>query len=249
MKKRLFICMVFVACCISITNAQNLDKGLIRYKVVDFEMGGEMFDKMDAEQAKQVKATMAPMMQKFTQTIAWDGENQVYETQMAGLSTTKIFTDLAKKKSISYMDLMGQKYKIVSSIPEDNQNLSPELKEFRNDTKTIAGYDCYKVIYKVDMSKIMEIDNSIKNVKLPKDTQFEVYLTEKIKPSSYFTSSQGVKLKGMPLEMSFNMQGIKMKLEAYEVNNNVDKSFFDQPSGYKETSQEDFIKKAGKIGK
>lgn len=249
MKNLLIIQLLIATYCISILNAQNLDKGVIRYKVIDFEMGGEMFDKMDAEQAKQVKATMAPMMQKFTQTIAWDGENQVYETQMAGLSTSKIFTDLDKKQSISYIDMMGQKYKIVSPVPEENQNLTPDLKEYRNDTKTIAGYDCYKVIYHVDLSKIMEKDKSIKNDKLPKDSQFEVYITEKIKPSSYFTSSQGVKLKGMPLEMSFNMQGVKMKLEAYEVNNTVDKNFFVQPAGYKEMSQEDFIKKAGKIGR
>lgn len=250
MKNLLFIYLLISTFCISILNAQNLDKGVISYKVVDFEMGGAMFDNMDAEQAKQVKATMAPMMQNFTQTIAWDGQNQVGETKMGGMSATKVFTDMAKKQSISYSDIMGQKYKIVSPIPEDNKNeTTADIKEFKNDTKTIAGYDCYKVVYHVDLSKTMENVKGDKNANLTKDTQFEAYITEKIKPSSYISASQGVKLKGMPLEMSFNMQGMKMKLEAYEVKNTVDKSFFIEPTGYKEISLEDFQKKTGKMRK
>ena len=45
------------------------------------------------------------------------------------------------------------------------------------------------------------------------------------------------------------MQGMKMKLEAYEVKNTVDKSFFIEPTGYKEISLEDFQKKTGKMRK
>ena len=228
---------------------QKLERGTIKYEVADFEVSSELLGQTNKTNEKEMKAMVEPMIKGFTQTIAWDGNIQASELNMGGLSTTKVITDLKKKQNNTYMNVMNKRYNISSVIPDaKDKPMTSDFKEFKTERKKIAGYDCYKVVYTVDMSSLAKATKEKGKTKMGSKFEMVAYVTDKIKPSAYLNSTQGVSLNGMPLEYSLNAQGMKLILVAKEVKNSVDKNFFIPPKGYQEITQAEFEQKMMQLG-
>lgn len=230
--------------------SQEIKQGVVTYKVTDFEIEGKLSGEMSPDDAKELKGFMAPMIAELKQTIAWDEDSQYIEINLAGILTNKIFTDLKKHQNITYMDLMGQKYKIVSDIPPMN-SAALSTKEFISDSKIIAGYKCYKVVYSLvapDFSRSIP-EHSEKENRETNNVELTAYITDLIKPSAYLSLIQGTTLKGLPLEFNLSLQGMNLKLEATEVKTKVDKKLFIQPTGYQEMTIAEFEQMMAKLGK
>ncbi len=244
------ICILWFGVQVNLILAQKLNRGTITYQVADFDISQEMLGKGNNANMKEMKAMMEPMIKGFTQTMAWDGDLQVTELNMGGLSSTKVFTDLSKNQNATFMNLMGQKYKITSILPDSKtKNASVNPKEFKSIRKKIAGYDCYKVTYMVDLSGVQSKTPDKQKTKASSKVELVAYITDKIKPSAYLSSTQGAPLNGMPLEFSMETQGMKLKLVAKDVKPTIEKSFMTQPKGYQEMTQAEFEKKMKTLGK
>jgi len=150
-----------------------------------------------------------------------------------GFQKTSTISDVKSGTSVMLMDVMGNKYKIISDPKKDEKKTDISVK-YLDETKEIAGYKCKKaeITYK-DKSGAGEMVSTI-------------YYTEEI--SNYMgndsRSSQFKDIKGMPLEYEMKAdRGLKMKMTAKSVSKEkVPDSQFDIPADYKETTVEDMQK-------
>jgi hypothetical protein len=163
---------------------------------------------------------------------------------------TTVFSD--GKVYTMLMDLMGNKSGYKATREEmDAENVvkkadKPKI-EYTSEKKTIAGYECSKVIMtSLDKDK--------------KETKSYIWVTDKIKANNSMRgNNRGMmdlsELKGYPLgmEMASSMQGqdIKVAIMATEVLTTPldDKIFIPETTGYTLTSYKEFLAKQKSMGR
>ena len=151
-----------------------------------------------------------------SETIKYiDGQRiRIEQTMLMG--TQVVISDFAANTSIVLMDILGNKIAMV--VPEEEMEneaqatTSIEINYFK-DSKTIAGYKCKKAVITGDGFETPAI----------------VYYTTKIP----YTEDQFKGLKGLPLEMTVNSEGMQMVLSATSVQKKeVEESMFVIPDDY-----------------
>ncbi len=213
-------------------NGQVLQKGTIKMEISDVKT-----DNTDLQQmVSAMKGTMIHI--QFA-----DKKQQVSLEMMGGLMKTNTYVDLHTKSSESYMDMMGQKIKMVIGA-EDMETQADATKQMlgeegitydRTQTKEILGYPCYKASG--------EIKTNGQTIKLV------FWITDMIKvPQTYVQNLQALELKGTPLETHADMGMMEMTYVATEVEKTLKDDFFKRPDGdYKEMTLEE-LKQMGMSG-
>jgi len=208
----------------------------------------EMYIKMEITDVKSDNQEMAQMleMMKGTETEVFykDGLSLTKVNMMGGMVNIKNIVDKDGNTNM-YMDAMGNKMHVESSkleadkLKAENPNPMGDL-EFeydKTDTKTIAGYECYKMTAK------------------PKGDagglELSGYITEEIKINA--SVIQGVDMAdfpGFPLEYNLNMGGqMNLIVTTVELKDAVDNSVFKiDNAGYKKMTMEEFMGAMGGMG-
>jgi GLPGLI family protein len=158
-------------------------------------------------------------------TVTMKGDKSRTDLKMGPQATTAV-ADAKAKTSFTLLDIMGQKYKVVTKVDEKPANLT--IKELP-ETKEIAGYTCKKA-----------------EVTSPASPDpITVYYTEKIGNNGYNTQIKGI--KGYPLAFEINQSGVKISYNAKSVSTEkvMDSKFDVDCTGYKEITQEELMKSMG----
>ena len=227
----------------------QITTGALEMKFEDFEMN------IPEEQDDVSQEQMAGIFEQMKMTIYFKPEMAVMKMNMMGMMDMSIFY----KDGIQtqYMDMMGQKMKIVSNTSEqlDELGISKEkLKDLykvnrdKMDTKQILDFTCHKTTVRVDLARLSE-KLTKQDTPMPeemKNVEMTFYVTEELQMDGYsYQQLPGFEMKGVPLEMAFDMGPMKMVMKATSFTKNIDASVFNPPAGdYIEMTAEE-LKKMG----
>lgn len=209
-----FTCSTYI----SFAQKKSDFEGIIKFKIEYAEMDEAM-------------APYASMLPKDIVMKIKDGKSRT-EQSMGMAGNTTIITDQQSKQVITLMDMMGNKFKIVSKMDENDKAADRDVEIVHlSETKTIAGYLCKKAEI-----RIKETDDLL-----------TIYYTEDIsgdlmpnKPAEY----KG--LKGFPMEYEIAQENMRMIISVTEVKKEkLNKAEFEAPADYQEVSQEELMKMFG----
>ena len=225
----------FAVVTIASASAQKaLTEGVIKYEITDITSS-------DEQMQMQMK-----MMLGSKQDIYFTQEKQMMDiNMMGGLMAMKTVFGVETEESVLYMDMMGRKI-MVKINPEDLEeaqdhasDMQPTVEYFKDETKEIAGYSCYKAVMTIPTGEGAGME-------------IVTYITDKIQaPKSVIQNIDNGNLQGVPLEYIIgDPQGMfSMVYTAQEVLNKVDASVFEiDSSKYEEMTMEEFQKSMGGMG-
>ena len=157
---------------------------------------------------------------------------------MGGMVNTDIKMDKVSGKFDMYMDMMGQKMWIESTLEEASKSqgqVKAVVEAVKSDTKDILGYNTYRV--------------NIKNADTP-EMKISAYVKEDVKaPANGIQGLQSVDLPGFPLMVIMESPQMSMTMETKELSDKMDDSSLTVDSGgYKKMTMEEFQKSMGGMG-
>lgn len=166
------------------------------------------------------------------------GNKTVVEQDGAMGTKTIIIIDDKKKETNTYMDLMGQKFQLVSKeadVKKENQRDLEADVTITKETKTIAGYTCKKA-----------------DVKYKDGEEGEIWFCPDLAKGDGAEWNQKYKgVNGMMMEFSVTKQStmgpMTMKMTVTEIaKEKIADSKFEAPAGeWKKTTTEDMMKSLG----
>ncbi len=221
----------------SIPLISQITSGTITMSIVDIKTS-------EVDTTDEIKG-ISEMLKNTDMTIYFNPKEKMTELNTLGTTDIKIF--YKNNRMIQYIDMMGQKIKMITSPLPDSQSTSEgsdeedketyEIRYDRNDTRKILGYPCYKasIITKVDLTST-ETDLTDPTT----DIELIWYITEGIEMNDFGVYRMpGLKVNGTPLRMDINIGMLTLTYEATSVSEIVDDSKFEEPKGdYKEISSE-----------
>lgn len=142
-----------------------------------------------------------------------------------GALKTIVFTDYEKKSIIQTLNLLGKKYKVeFNQAAIDSMNKAEQAIKFvrTEETKKIAGYDCYKV-----KCSTKDANGALIN--------YEVYYTKAIKAPHVNWFNLYNEIDGMLMQYRVKRYGITMNFTAKTVSpDGADDSVFKLEGEYKD---------------
>ncbi|HMY83104.1 MAG TPA: DUF4412 domain-containing protein [Saprospiraceae bacterium] len=194
-------------------------------------MGVSSVKASSPEAQQQIEATMKSMK---IESFATPDKVRSDVNMMGGMVVMSTFTNPNDDSFVMYMDMMGQKMKVVptpeelKSIKEEGDNNSKDMKitEVPGDSKTILGFKCKKI----------NVSNGDMNVVM--------YVTPDLKmKANRIQGMEGLKIDGYPLEYTVEAAGTKMTFTADKYEPTFDDGKMKEPSGkYKEMTFTEFKK-------
>jgi GLPGLI family protein len=164
-------------------------------------------------------------------TISFKESNFRQDMDMNMMKTTTIH-NAKKEQGILLIEMMGVKKaarieSLINLTKTDSSTTESSGIEISDETRTISGYECSKVI--VEDSTGMEMI---------------MFVTNELKANNNQNKYGNSKVKGFPLSIEIEMAQLSMTMTATEVVPKVKNSVFDTaiPDGYEETSSEELMK-------
>ena len=194
----------------SFTAQQKIQEGLIEFDITFLDLSPEM---------KQAEAMLPKKINMYF-------KNESSRTEMpSGMGNTITISNDKKKEFYLLMDMMGQKTAIKQTEAEmKSQQEKSKIKDVKveeiNESKVIAGYKCKKA------KLTYTLDGKTETV--------ECFYTPDLPLLGQANTAPGFdKIKGLMLEYSMNMGGIKAKISATKVSTQkVEDKMFEIPSDY-----------------
>ena len=229
MKKHLlsFLLLVAPIALLTINAQKTLDKGTIMMEIT--KVGSE-----DAQTAQ-----MLEMMKGTSFEIIFKGDESITKTSMmGGMVKTDIKMNKESGKMDMYMDMMGSKMLVETSMDEAQKSqgqVKAEVEAVKSDTKEILGYKTYLV--------------KIKSADTP-DMKISAYVTEEVNaPANGIQGLQSVDLPGFPLMVMMESPQMSMTLETKKLSEEMDEAALKpDASGYKKMTMDEFQKSMGGMG-
>jgi hypothetical protein len=168
-------------------------------------------------------------------TVSVKGSKSRTDLQMSGMNTVEI-TDYSDKTSVSLINMMGQKYAIKQTTADIEKKINEEGKttvELSDETKTIAGYTCKKVVVTVND------DGAV--------STYEAYYSSELGTKlANFNNPLYKDIDGALLEFSMKNREVSMKFTATAVEKkNLASKDFEIPSDYTLTTEDELKSKFG----
>ena len=189
----------------------------------------------DASFSDPNMAQAADMVKSTVQEIYFEPDRQkTVINSMNGMVNVQTFVEDGQKGPEQYMDMMGQKIKLIIADEEleGTEELTNDLKiEYdKSDTKKILDFDCYKAAFTIDANG--------------QSMNFTMYVTDDIKIKQLdLQNLKNLDVKGTPLQISMDMGVMKMVFEATNFTKDFDKEVFAKPEGeYQEMNLADLQK-------
>jgi len=205
-----FVMITFFVGCKNLTT-KEIDKGVIEY---------------DITYPNPSEVTMSMDLMPQTLTYRFNEHNTCSEIS-AGMGALKtiVLTNFEKKKIIQTLNLLGKKYKVefdkadIDSMFQAEQSIKFETTE---DTKKIAGYDCYKV-----KCSTKDTNGELIN--------YELYYTKAIKAPHVNWFNIYKEIDGMLMQYRVKRYGITMNFTAKTVSpDGADDAVFKLEGDYKD---------------
>ena len=223
MRKILLICSMFMVALLCIPGTAMSGKpfeGVITYKIT-----------YPDSKFSESQLAMFPKVL----TVSVKGTKSRTDLQMSGMNTVEI-TDYSDKTSVSLLNMMGQKYAIKQTTAEIEAKMASEGKatvEMSEETKSIAGYTCKKVVVTVN-------DDGAKST-------YEAYYTSELGSKlANFNNPLYKDIDGALLEFLMKNQEVTMKFIATSVEKkSLVAKDFEIPSDYTLTTQDELKSKFG----
>jgi hypothetical protein len=207
------------------TAQKTVDKGYLKMEITDVRFG--------QEEANQIAGAMKGSLQEIYFTPE---KQKIVVDMMGGMVKMQTYQDFKSDKYENYMDMMGQKIKMIlgkEELLEKNEKMEmlskgTKVTYDKNDTKTIIGYKCHKAVVTIPTGEGMDFD-------------LVMYVTDKIKvPQLSVQDLDYIKLDGTPLELIMDMGMMAMTYTAVLFTEDFSMDVFNKPEGdYKEMSMED----------
>ena len=190
----------------------------------------------------QVAAMSDMLMGNQTTVYFKDNQSMTKMNMMGGMVQIDIRID-EEETSDMLMDMMGQKIWINTPKLEadrmkaemDNPFEEMEITYDQEDTKEVAGYNCYKMVV-----VFPDQEGAI----------LEAYVTEELSVNAPVI--QGVEIQefaGFPLEYTFNNGMMNMTITTASFENTVDVAVFEiNTDGYQKMTMEELIEMSGGMG-
>jgi GLPGLI family protein len=181
----------------------------------------------------------AAMLPKEATAFFKKGKSRMEMNMAMGMKQTTI-SDAETKKTVMLMDMMGQKYAIVSDMEDDSDKEAKELADkakvnVTSETKKIAGFNCKKAI-------VTYQDPNQDN----KEVSMTLWFTEELEADKGYMTGPMSKIKGAVLEYSIDQGVMSMVLSATSVTKEaVADQLFVAPPEYKQMTQEELQKMMG----
>jgi hypothetical protein len=229
--------LLAVFCVLSIIPANiqaqgQLEEGIITMKIKDVSAD------LPEEQLSQIKMMMATTVTK----IHFNKDYNVVETSAMGdMNKTIVIDEKKNEKTEAYMDMMGQKIKMVIDKEEmanqvKEQGLNYNIKKVEEEEVEILGYKCTR--HNVYETKDSGEDEYI----------LSMWITDKFKfeSSNMNMLPSDLKVDGAPMRIEVDQQGMKIMMEVTKIEEKFDKSILDfDKSQYEEKTQEELMKSFG----
>ncbi len=146
-----------------------------------------------------------------------------------GMMATTVVVDGSAKSGLMLISAMGNK--TAAKMTADDLQKQEKAKgtytvEYSDETKEIAGYKCKKA-----------------TLKMENGANLTLYYSEEIQPAKMNSDFTFSELKGFPLEMQMDMQGMKFNMIASSVDGTAlpaDNFSMAIPEGYTETTMAQF---------
>jgi len=217
MKNKITLIVAAIALMLSLTSlsqAQKPFKGVVTYEIS--YPGVELDPMMQAQ---------LPTMMTFTM------KDNMGKMEMAtGMFTQGEIIDADSKTLITFIEAMGQKFKIVMDADmvaeKKSEAPKPEI-EKTGDTKEIAGYKCKMATVVMTLEDGTEIET-------------DVYYTEDLYSPAMDFNNEFEGIDGFPFEYMMDMGQMKMKFTVTSVSKGgVKSSDFELPEDYKQVTEDE----------
>ena len=221
-----FYAVIFLSCLVSLAGAQT---GTLKMEIVD------------ASSDNPQVAAQIEMMKGTTLDVSYRGKESMTKMNMMG-GMVKVDVQLSEAGDMNmYMDMMGQKMWIPSTKAEldiakaESGASDPDISYDENDTKEIAGFECYKMI-------LTSPDNE--------DFKLEAYITEDIKINAAVIQNVDIsQFKGFPLEYTINAPNMMLTFATTDYSTEVDESVFSvKTGGYTKMTMDELQSMMGGMG-
>ena len=171
--------------------------GYISHEIIDSSMMKPEVAEMMVSMVKPAMENEVVFCDNLVATLMFDPEGNMVSRMVYDASTSKTydFRYSPDKNSYFEMDLKSM-MKQIPTTPEDQEFLDKSFKVEPDNKKEIHGFECEKV--------------TMYNPENLEEVIFEAYTTDKVPYMTAAMGPMGSKLKGLPLESSMNMQGLKM---------------------------------------
>jgi GLPGLI family protein len=193
---------------------KKLKSGVVIYEIVDV----------------QTSVPELKLMKGINKTLYFSPEKQKIDIILNNetIKVQTIYNSRSEDVTV-YYDFINQHFKVRSNI-KNNPKVKPFVKNIlyqKSETKTIAGYQCYKA----------EI--------VFKDEKLIVWLTDKIKINNPDFKTLFPGLEGFPLEYTRRSDNAKMIFRAKSVSELLSEKSFQTSNNYIEISEKEFNERMG----
>lgn len=158
------------------------------------------------------------MMQGSTMVMSFVPGKSRADLKMGGVGNTTVIADVKAGKSLSLINMMGQKIATESPLEEAEKTAeTPKYEiEITTETKEIIGYKCTKAIMKSETG-----DMTI---------WFTKEIAADVKGQQYFDSQ----MPGFPMEMNTSAQEMNVSMRVTSIEKKAEKGVFELkiPEGY-----------------
>ena len=205
--KKLIIALLLISVTFTSWSGKNFE-GEVTYKITYKDVPEEM----------QMYIAMMPSKAKITLKNNWSK----FEQSMGMMGDMAVMTNSKTKKSITLMNMMGQKMAIENS---DSETVKIKYKkvERTKEKKKIAGYKCFKII----------ITDST-------DVKTDIWVTKKIQAASFSGISAEVS-EGFVMQYTTKAGEMTMVITADKVEKKkINEDTFSIPKGYEKKTQKEF---------
>jgi GLPGLI family protein len=205
---------LFTACDSLKSGAGKISEGKISYKI----------DLSDSEMGMLEKQ----LLQMAKLNISFKDALMKTEFDMGMMGTT-IVVDGNTKSGLMLFNAMGNKTAArmtAEDLLKKEKAKGAYTVEYSDETKEIAGYKCKKA-----------------TLKMENGANFTLFYSEDIQPAKMNTDFTFSEIKGFPLEMQIDMQGMKFNMVASSVDGtplSADNFSMAIPEGYSETTMAQF---------
>lgn len=230
MKKFFFLILTVSFAFFEVLYSQKtLDKGFIKMELTDVSATDP-----------QVGASLEMMKGSQTEIYFTPEKSVSFMSMMGGMVEIKNYADHTSKSNDMLFNMMGNKTWVTMPMKDENNEdvkkmmESAQIEKMPNDTKTISGYKCSKVV-----------------VKLPEaDLELVAYVTDEIKNSTNPVQGfEGFNFGGFPLEFTTKNTMFSMTMSTKEISDKVDeKKLTMKTDGYQKMTLEEFQKSMGGMG-
>jgi len=178
--------------------------------------------------AKSLDPAVAQFLQNLSMVVYFSGDQLRVDMNMGLLGTTTTIADAKTGKTLTLMNMMGNKL-AVNEVPEEAQDLKWTV-ETTDVIKTIAGYECRKTLIKSDQTSMV------------------YYVTDKIAAPKIQSQFQLDIIDGYPLEIDMTSGGLAFTMVATAVfPESVPASRFSMeiPAGYELMTPDEMLQMLG----